>query len=453
MVDAREFVEDDRINGYFRVRRDVMTAREVFDWEIRQIFERAWLYIGHESEIPAPGDFVVRTIIGRSILFARDGDGRVRAMHNVCPHRGALVCREESGNARAFQCFYHSWTFNCAGELVGVPESSAYPASFSPSEMGLRQVHVQSYRGLHFVCLDETPASDLGEFLGGAREAIDLVFDQSREGPEVIRGNNRYSIHANWKFLAENSIDIYHAAKVHRTYFQYLKSIGVDAPQSFGEPIAAVDYGNGHAMVETRDVMQGRLVAHWTPAFGDGVRATIEARRAELVERFGELRAARIADNIHNVVIFPNLVLVDGGATTLRFITPVAPDTMEVTAWALGPIGESQLERRLRLQNFELFMGPAGFGTPDDAEALELCQAGAFMGGREWSDVSRGMGRKPVSTDEFQIRAFWRGWVAQMEGESGPKAVLEIESPGVGVYALGDRDRASVTGESGPEAK
>jgi p-cumate 2,3-dioxygenase alpha subunit len=89
---------------------------------------------------------------------------------------------------------------------------------------------------------------------------------------------------------------------------------------------------------------------------------------------------------------------------------------MEINAWALAPVEESGGRLQTRLHNFLEFLGPGGFATPDDVEALESCQIGFDAGGQAFNDVSRGMLRPAQVEDELQIRAFWRQWAAQLEG-------------------------------------
>ena len=136
-----------------------------------------------------------------------------------------------------------------------------------------------------------------------------------------------------------------------------------------------------------------------------------------MVKKFGEARAWRIADTYRNLLIYPNLVINDIMVTTIRYTEPLATDQMEVTAWHLVPNGESQAMRATRLDSFLTFLGPGGFATPDDVEALESCQAGFRATEVEWSDISRGMLRPvPQGTDELQLRGFWRQWHANMQG-------------------------------------
>ena len=113
------------------------------------------------------------------------------------------------------------------------------------------------------------------------------------------------------------------------------------------------------------------------------------------------------------MVIFPNLVVNDIMAITVRTYFPTAPDYMEINAWALAPVEESEWRRKYRLYNFTEFLGPGGFATPDDVEAIEKCQQGYAVGGdAEYNDISKGMAREGVPSfdDEAQMRAFWVEW-------------------------------------------
>jgi p-cumate 2,3-dioxygenase alpha subunit len=143
--------------------------------------------------------------------------------------------------------------------------------------------------------------------------------------------------------------------------------------------------------------------------------------RAELVSRLGEARAARVADTNRNLVVFPNLVINDGSAVTVRTFFPLAADRMRVTAWALGPAEESASARARRLDSFLTFYGPGGFATPDDVEALEMVQVG-LQTYREipWSLLSRGMAKQgeQLNTDELHLRTFWRRWNECMTTEA-----------------------------------
>jgi phenylpropionate dioxygenase-like ring-hydroxylating dioxygenase large terminal subunit len=411
-----QWVEDDRTRGTFRVHRSAFTDPAVLERERSEIFDRCWLYAGHESELARPGDYVTRRVGGRPLLLTHDAAGLRHAFLNSCPHRGNAVCREGSGNARVFTCFYHAWSFNAEGTLVGLPGEDAYSAAFDKKQMGLKPVpRFESYRGMMFVSFDPNIV-DLPTYLGEARDYIDAMIDYGGEEVEVAPGAQSYSMRANWKLLVENSIDAYHVMSTHQRYFrQFLPDIGMD-PNKWIGPGAMSDtrgiaLNNGHALIESPLLP--------TPLAGSA-KAELDAIRARLDERFGKERARWIADYSRNVFIYPNLILISLWRTVRTFY-PVSPDFIEIDAWALLPTNESQELRERRFENFISFLGPAGFGTPDDVSGLEGCQR-AFASEREigWSDISRGMRRVPLANDELQMRGFWRRWDAMMRGVKGP---------------------------------
>lgn len=407
----------DAQRGIFRVPRRAFTDQKVFEREYSAIFDRCWLYLGHASELPNPGDFVSRTVARRPILFTRDKDGQFHAMLNTCPHRGATVCRERRGSAPAFQCMYHGWVFANTGRLMVVPGHAGYPEDYK-TDPGKQLTHVprlERFGDFFFISFAQD-GEDLATYLGDAGDWLNLAADQSANGMTIVGGTQEYAIRGNWKLLAENSVDGYHAASTHSTYLEYLKNAN-GAMHDTRLAGLGYDLGHGHAVIEY-SAPWGRPVANWIPLWGDEGKREIEAIQRELAERLGKERAERIAKLSRNMIIFPNLVVNDVMAMTVRTFWPTAPDYMEVNAWALAPSDESEWLRKYRLFNFTEFLGPGGFATPDDVEAIEKCQVG-YGAAKEaqYNDISRGMLREGGSAydDELQMRAFWTEWDRRLQ--------------------------------------
>lgn len=385
---SEPYIIDDPDNERFQLNRSVLVDPGILQAEQTRIFDRCWIYLGHESEIAEPGDFRTRNVAGRPILFVRDSAGRVRAFLNTCRHRGTMVCREREGNQSRFTCLYHGWTYDCDGALRNVPGDDAYGAGFNKADFALRDAPaLADYRGFWFVHFGE-PAEPLETYLAGATEYIDLIVDHSPSGRlEIVSGTQEYDIRANWKLLVENSFDDYHLHATHSTYLEYMKDSGVTVrmPKGLMMPTKGIgkDLGNGHAVVDNVN-FRGRPIAAWIPLYGEDAKPEIDAIRAELLGRLGEERAARVADTNRNLVVFPNLVINDGSAVTVRTFWPNATDRMRVTAWAMGPVEESETSRARRLDSFLTFYGPGGLATPDDVEALELVQDGLAT----WREVA-----------------------------------------------------------------
>ena len=222
-----QMVVEDRQRHLFRVSRRAFTDQSVLEAENRNIFDRCWLYLGHSSEIANNCDFITRNVGGRELIFNRDRGGAVHAFLNTCPHRGAMVVREKKGNALSFRCFYHGWSFNVNGRFASRFEDGNYGTEhYGGGCADLAQVpRLESHRDFWFVNFDRNAVS-LSDYLAGAKEYIDIVADHAEAGMEIVGSGQQYIINANWKLLAENSIDAFHGFPVHSTYFDYLKTIG-----------------------------------------------------------------------------------------------------------------------------------------------------------------------------------------------------------------------------------
>ncbi|MFM0265105.1 aromatic ring-hydroxylating oxygenase subunit alpha [Paraburkholderia sediminicola] len=419
-------IDVDTDRGVFRVSRRAFTDTDVLESERTRIFDRCWLYLGHDSELPKNGSYLTRAVGGRNLIFNRDGKGQVRAFLNSCPHRGATVARERTGTAKNFVCSYHGWVFGADGQARDIPGADSYPEGFAEQTCNhLPAVPcLEQYRDFWFVCFD-AGAEPLREYLAGAADYLDLIADHSEARMEVVGGTQEYSIRANWKLLVENSFDGYHAASTHVTYFDYLRNSHHGELSQSGVSGSAYDLGNGHAVVEY-SAPWGRPVANWSPPWGERGRAEIDAVYARLVQKHGEARANRIARMNRNLVIFPNFAIIDIMSLTLRTIYPRTPGYMEVCAWSLAPAGENEWVRTNRLSNFLEFLGPGGFATPDDVEMLEQCQR-SYSNSKEaaWNDISRGMQNdKPSLVDELQMRVFWTEWNEHLNAPAQQSAVV-----------------------------
>src|SRR6201993_1498303 len=183
----------------------IYNDKAIFELEKERLFSRAWVFVAHKSEIPQDGDYVVRRVLDDSFIITRDSKGDVRALFNMCLHRGMQVCRAEMGNASNFRCPYHGWTYRNDGRLTGLPfhrEAYGGDEGFPRSSQTLLPApNLASYNGLIFINMDPS-AQPLEEFLGDFRFYLDFYTKQSHGGLEV-RGPQRWRIKAHWKIAAE----------------------------------------------------------------------------------------------------------------------------------------------------------------------------------------------------------------------------------------------------------
>ena len=123
------------------VSREIFVNEEIYAQEQEYLFARAWLFVGHVSQIPKPGDYFVSCMGEESVILCRDREGEVHVFLNSCTHRGMKVCRYDEGNTPVFSCPYHGWSFATDGKLVGVPYfKDAYKGALDKSQWGLIEV-------------------------------------------------------------------------------------------------------------------------------------------------------------------------------------------------------------------------------------------------------------------------------------------------------------------------
>ena len=126
-------VIDDAEAGVYRANRRIFTDEDIFELEMKHIFEGNWIYLAHESQLPNPGDYFT-TYIGRQpVVITRDKDGELHCLINACAHRGAMICRRKTDNRMTLTCPFHGWTFRNDGTLLKVkdPDGAGYPETFN----------------------------------------------------------------------------------------------------------------------------------------------------------------------------------------------------------------------------------------------------------------------------------------------------------------------------------
>src|SRR5260370_12975848 len=322
-INYDELVIEDRVHGR------VYTDPAIFEEEMDKVFSRGWVYVGHASEIPKPGDFRVTDIGLQSVIMVRDDSGQVQLLMNRWPHRVNAVCQIERGNAKMFRCAYHGWTYRNNGDLAAITYQDRYDASFREEDHGLRKVpRVAVYRGFVFGSLSPTGIG-LDEHLGqGAKQQIDLFVELSPEGElDVTAGVHKYGYRATWKFQVENSMDGYHGNFVHQSFFDNVRRrAGGNLTDMMTSPSLAQtrQLANRHVVIDFRPYNKangGRLGAAM-PTSESG-----RAYRDALIAKHGAARTEELltARGTH-LLVLPNLILI-GGPT--RVICALKTDDTE----------------------------------------------------------------------------------------------------------------------------
>jgi benzoate/toluate 1,2-dioxygenase subunit alpha len=381
-------VEEKPDAGVYRARRDMFTDPELFELEMKHVFEGNWIYLAHESQIPNVNDYFTTHAGRQPVVITRDRKGVLHAFINSCTHRGAMLCRFKRANKATFTCPFHGWTFSNDGRLLKVkdPEGAGYPAQFNcEGSHDLKRLGAfASYRGFLFGSVNPD-VQPLEDYLGGAKAMIDMVADQSDEGLEVLRGASTYTYAGNWKLQAENGADGYHVSAVHWNYVATVqnrtgsgndKVKAVDASKWAKQKGGFYSFENGHLLL-------------WT-TWADPTNRPLYSRRDELVAKYGEAKADWMIGYLRNLCLYPNLFLMDQFSTQLRVFRPISVDRTEVTIYCIAPKGEPQEARTRRIRQYEDFFNASGMATPDDLEEFRACQLTYQASALPWNDLCRG---------------------------------------------------------------
>jgi benzoate/toluate 1,2-dioxygenase alpha subunit len=384
----KELLKEDPLTHDYRIDRSVFTDEELFELEMKYIFEGNWIFLAHESQIPNPNDYF-STFIGRQpIMITRDKNGELNAFLNTCTHRGATLCRHKKGNKSSFTCPFHGWTFSNTGKLLKVKDQNkdaGYPQDFNAGgKLGLVRVpKFESYRGFLFGSLNPDVPT-LAEHLGEAGKIIDMIVDQAPEGIEVLRGVGVYTFDANWKLQAENGADGYHVTATHWNYaatqgHRTAESDGIKAMSAGGwarDGGGFYSFKNGHMLL-------------WTN-WANPENRPLWAMRDAWIQKFGEARTDWMLRKSRNLCVYPNVYLMDQFSSQIRVIRPISVDKSETTIYCIAPKGESPEARERRLRQYEDFFNATGMATPDDLEEFRACQSGFNARSVKWSDMTRG---------------------------------------------------------------
>ncbi|MDP9900963.1 aromatic ring-hydroxylating oxygenase subunit alpha [Variovorax ginsengisoli] len=399
------------------VHGSVYTDPAIFQEELSKIWFRTWVYVGHESEVPEPNDYVMKSIGPEPILMTRDRQGAIHLLHNRCPHRGNRVCMTDKGSARSFTCPYHGWTFTNDGALRGYPFPSGYEGA-DRSKLGLGKVaRVASYKGFVFGSMAEEGPS-LDDHLGAAKGALDALCLTSPEGEvEITAGFLKHKVKSNWKFLVENETDGYHPSFVHASIFEVAQS-GIGSLYSSDSTAVSRYFGKGHSENDLRPEFRKRDVPmSWFNTTAERLPDYTQRMQAA----YGEKTARKIMiDGTPHIMIYPNLFIAE---IQIFVIQPLSVNETVQHVTALQFKGAPDLNRRLRQQTMGS-VGPAGFLLADDAEMYERTQLGVQSRNPEWLYLGRGRHREREdehgyligdATDETPTRGIWRHYRSLME--------------------------------------
>ena len=392
-------------NDYSRVPFRLHHDEAIYQQEMERIFRGpTWNYLCLEAEIPNPGDFRTTWVGDTPVIVSRGKAGAVHAFVNRCSHRGAMIVRELRGNAERLVCLYHRWCYSNAGELTGLPfrkglkGEGGMPADFDMEAVSPQKLRVANLHGVLFGTFSDRaePLADyLGEFGTGM---VKRFFPR----PVKILGYSRQRIAGNWKLYAENLRDTYHASLLH----EFLVTFGLDRATQRG----GVEMDARHRHNITYTYMGTDSDAEAAELYG---QQNLRADRLAL-EDTSMLRYQREFDDGRSMAtsaVFPNVAFARFNNTmATRQIQPKGTNAF-VLVWTCFGYANDEPELRAHRLNQMKLLGPGGYVSMEDSEAIEIVHRATRSAFGKSAVVEVGGGGAiadcPFRVTDVPVRGFW----------------------------------------------
>ena len=413
------------------ISREIFVNHDLYRQELEQIFGRAWLYIGHESQVKKPGDFFVSKMGEESVILCRDRVGKIHVFLNSCRHRGMKVCRYDEGNTTNFICPYHAWSFATDGRLVGVQDyDRLYQPPFDKEAWGLVEVaQLANFHGTIWATWDKN-APSFTDYLGDAAFGLSgalRAWDGSDGETELLGSVQKWIVPTNWKFIAENfSGDFLHVVS-HRS----VEMVGIGPGEGggrrddYGEAKRAA-YPGGHGIVYSIVPVKKDFVQYSaSPVTSEYFRE----RWVKRVERLGE--QAGIFPLIGT--IFPNMSFHGQQPRTLLVAHPRGCQETEMWRVYFVDKGAPDEVKEFLRRYYIRYSGPAGMTEQDDMENWNYAsmasegliarrhpyhyKAGMGYGGKDRIIPGQVTAKEAPGTEQ-NPRALYKRWAEFMDARS-----------------------------------
>lgn len=445
---ARSLVDVDR----GEISREIFIDASIFNRELEYLFPRAWLFVGHASQVSAPGQFFSSRMGSDPVLLTRDAQGEVNVLLNSCRHRGMAVCRYDEGRTLQFTCPYHGWSYSMDGSLVstpgdlhGVPQQGmAYGNGLDKASWGLvRAAKVHNFKGLIFACWDPA-APDFDEYVGDFHYWLDNLadaFDGTEGATEVFRGVQKWRIRSNWKFVSENFLgDTYHGATTHASVEQVGIGPGGRNSRRHGERQDQGGFSKGRVKTSFRTGHGASDNLAYEIAYPEFAE---EPALSEYFSQAWALRKERLEAQGRQLggrgpaTMFPNMSFSAGFPRTILVSHPISPTETEVWRWYLIDKNAPDDVRDWLRRYYMRYSGPGGMTEQDDMENWNYAtQASQGVIARRYPyNYQQGLDMEtPSALDqavhshhpiagEVNARAFYRRWAEFTDNLSWPQLI------------------------------
>lgn len=311
--------------------RDLYCGEQTFRDDLEQIWYREWLFAGPASALPKTGSYITMQVGDYPVILTRGADGRIRAFHNVCRHRGQRLCSKASGTNPKLVCPYHQWTYDLDGKLLYARDMGE---GFDAAKYGLKTVHCVDLGGMVFICLAKVPPAinDLAPNLMRYLAPTDLAKTKVAQVSTIIENGN-------WKLVIENNRECYHCGGSHpslcRTYSDDPSMTAMEGPHAASPEILAhwerCEAANLPSRFVNHPAMQWRLAR--IPLLNHAESYTLDGKKA-VSRRLGQMPF----DDAGSLLFFhyPNTwnhFLADH--SIVFRVLPVSPTETQVTTWWL----------------------------------------------------------------------------------------------------------------------
>lgn len=419
-----------------RVHRDVYLSDEIFALEQERLFAKAWIFVGHGSQVPNVGDYVLQDVAGQQLILVRQADKSLAVLANRCAHKGALLVSNPCGNTgRAFRCPYHGWSFRLDGSLLGVPMQAGYADTAMrecETGKGIHRVATAVHRDFVFVRLSESGPS-FQDFFGSNLSFIDAMVDRSPEGELQVAGERlRCVIRCNWKIYLENINDALHVHAAHESSGNAAHAMWQGKPADEPKPMAIEQLLPFRAANEFMDAMGGIVYKNGHSV--TGTKVSIHSNYADLADYTAAMERSYGVERAHaimgytpqNMILYPSIAA-KSAPTMMRVIRPLGPELTLLEAWAFRPKGAPDILFERALMYNRLAFSPMSIVAQDDIHIFETLHASLCAAGNPWISLHRNYKADEDKVDELAtsgmnealLRNQYRAWAKFMLDDTG----------------------------------
>ena len=383
------------------VHRDLYIDDELFALEMQHLWRNTWIYVGHDSQAPKPGDYFTTQIGLEPVILLRDSSGEVNVLMNRCAHKGTRLLSAQSGNCGAvIRCPYHGWTYHLNGAIRAIPVRQGYEGTaMMDSDAGrgvTRLRHVENYRGFVFARLADEGVG-FRDYFGDSLSSIDNMVDRAPAGRlEVAGGVLRYLHNCNWKMFVENLNDAMHPMIAHESSAGTAKAVweSLNMPEDAPKPMVVEQllpfvsnyrffddmgvkiYDNGHSYSGVNFSIHSKY-------------SSIGPYEQAMIDAYGEERAQAILGEVrHNTVYYPSLTI-KGAIQAIRVARPLAADKTVLESWTFRLVGAPEELLNRTLTYSRLINAPTSIVGHDDLHCYRSIQEGLAASGNDWVSLHR----------------------------------------------------------------